>query len=217
MKNILLLLAHADDECLGCGGYVQKLVADGHQVRLVVVSDGVVAMRKTGSTDSDDVDNRSALAVACGILGIADFMQLGFKDQQFEQYPIAEIANAAHQAANNPDLIITHSEKDLNNDHRIVNMVAKIVGRPRTKPISVLTCEIPSVATWNGTPFQPNFYVNIAKEIAGKIAAFAAYTHENKTFPDPFSAEGLRVLAQMRGMESGYAFAEAFEVLRWNA
>lgn len=206
--RVTLLLAHADDETLGAGGTVQKLLGLGHAVRLVVVSDGVVAMRGAGN------DNRSALAEACGLLGIQELTCLEVRDQQFDQYPVSEIANRASQALGDPDLIITHTDTDLNRDHRIVNEVAKILGRPRKRPVSILGCEIPCVSTWNGKAFRPQLYVDISAQLETKIAAFSCYTNEVRTFPDAYSPEGLRAMAQFRGIESGYAAAEAFEVIR---
>ena len=207
--DILLLLAHADDETLGAGGTIQKMLAKGHHVRLIIVSDGVVAMRDNQS------DNRQALGQACEILGITEKICLGFKDQQFETYPIAEIANQVFRIMGQPDLIITHSEKDLNQDHRIVNEVAKIVARPRGKQISILACEIPFVAAWNQQAFQPQLFVDITDFLDTKIKAFEVYQNELRHFPDPYSREGLKTLARYRGMEAGYKAAEGFEVIRW--
>jgi LmbE family N-acetylglucosaminyl deacetylase len=187
---------------------VQKLLGRGHAVRLVLVSDGVVAMRGAGN------DNRPALAAACAILGITDCICLGFRDQQFDQYPVAEIANRASQVIGAPDLIITHTGTDLNRDHRIVNEVAKILGRPRQRPVSILGCEIPCVSTWNGKAFRPQLYVDISEQLETKIAAFSCYVNELRTFPDAYSPEGLRTMAKFRGMEAGCAAAEAFEVIR---
>ena len=195
--NVTLLLAHADDETLGAGGTVQKLLARGHAVRLVVVSDGVVAMRGAGN------DNRAALAQACAMLGIGDYTCLGFRDQQFDQYPVAEIANRAAAALGEPDLIITHTDTDLNRDHRIVNEVAKILGRPRKRPVSILGCEIPCVSAWNGEAFRPQLYVDISAQLEPKIAAFSCYANEVKTFPDAYSPEGLRAMGQFRAGEAG--------------
>lgn len=206
--EVLLIMAHADDETLGAGGTVQKLTRQGHQVRLLVVSDGVVAMR------DDNSDNREALKNACGILGIDDFQTLDFKDQRFDTYPVAEIANAIGKGMNSPDLIITHSAKDLNADHRIVHEAVKIVARPRSRKINILACEIPFVAAWNQHAFQPQVFVNIAPYLETKIRAFEAYGNELKTFPDPYSSEGIRTIARFRGMESGYEAAEGFEVIR---
>jgi LmbE family N-acetylglucosaminyl deacetylase len=204
----LILLAHADDETLGAGGLIQKLLARGHEVQLRIVSEGVVALRGQPS------DNRQALAEACKLLGVSDWQSLGFADQQFERAGVAEIARAAAASIEPPDLIVSHSASDLNQDHRITAEAARILGRPRGRQVSLLACEIPCVAAWNGNAFRPGFYVDIAPFLETKIAAFSLYTDENRAFPDPYSPEGLRTLARFRGMESGLEAAEAFEVLR---
>jgi len=211
--QILLLLAHADDESLGAGGAIQKWLSEGHQIQLIIVSDGVVGMREGGA------NNRDALFAACKKLGIKEVDTLDFPDQQFEMHPIAAIANKAGQAiSQTPDLIVTHSDKDLNQDHRITAEVAKIIGRPRGKQTSIIACEIPSVATWNGQRFAPQLYVPLtAAQLQTKIEAFACYQNEVREFPDPYSAKGLEVMAQFRGQESGHTAAEAFEVIRWYA
>lgn len=209
--RVLVWLAHADDETLGAGGTIPQLLAVGHQLQLIVASQGVVDLREQAA------DNRGPLAQACARLGIEHWTTLGLPDQRFEQHPIAEITQRVQaELALAPDLIITHSARDLNRDHRIVAEVARILGRPRQQPVSILACEIPCVSLWNGQPFAPNFFVPLTEEgLATKIEAFGYYTAENRTFPDPYSAEGLRTLARQRGMESGYPAAEAFEIVRW--
>lgn len=211
--QILLLLAHADDESLGAGGAIQKWLAEGHQIQLLIVSDGIVGMRQGAA------DNRAPLQEACQLLGIRDVQTLDFPDQQFELQTVAAIANkASHAIHTPPDLIVTHSAKDLNQDHRITAEVAKIIGRPRGRQVSILGCEIPSVATWNGQPFAPQLYVSLTEvQLQKKIEAFACYQNETRTFPDPYSAKGLEVMARFRGQESGNQAAEAFEVIRWYA
>lgn len=209
--QILLLLAHADDETLGAGGAVQRFLAEGHQVQLLIVSDGVVAMRNA------DADNRGALVAACEILGIRNWQCLDFPDQRFETVPVAEIANRVSREMLAPDLIISHADTDLNRDHRIVAEVAKIVGRPRHRSVSLLACEIPAVSRWNGQSFAPNFYLALTEEqLERKIDAFRVYRNEIRHFPDPYSDEGLENLARFRGQESGNNAAEAFRVIRWH-
>lgn len=209
--QVLLLLAHADDETLGAGGAVQRFLAEGHEVQLLIVSDGVVAMREGGG------DNRDALGSACGLLGISDWTCLDFPDQRFETFPVAEMANRVSQQMKPADLIITHADTDLNQDHRIVSEVAKIVGRPRGRATSILACEIPAVSRWNGKSFSPNFYLSLTEaQLETKIKAFQHYQNEIRHFPDPYSEEGLRNLARFRGQESGAQAAEAFRVIRWH-
>ena len=60
---------------------------------------------------------------------------LGYKDQNFETYPISKIANSLINHNFNRDLIVTHSKSELNNDHRITLEVAKIIARPQKKNV----------------------------------------------------------------------------------
>lgn len=208
MRNVMVLMAHADDETLGAGGYLPLLVARGHRVTVVYAADGVVTAR--GVHD----DNRNDAERACEVLGVNDVRFLGFKDQRFDTYAIADIAGAAMDLGLEPDLIISHCDHDLNRDHRIVAEVARIVGRPKIKPVNILGCEIPNTSAWNSRPFPANYYVDITETIDTKIEAFCCYRNELQEFPHPWSKRGLRVLAEFRGMEAGFHCAEAFQVVR---
>lgn len=204
----LVLVAHADDETLGCGGTIPRLLRSGWRVDVVILSDGIIRTR-------DQVqDNRGDAAAACAVLGLGAPTFLGFEDQKFDAVPIADLANAVAGLGLEPDLILTHAETDLNFDHRITCQVAKIVGRPKRKPIAILGCEIPNTTFWNGVPFAANYYVDISADLDTKIEAFARYSNELQPYPHPWSREGLRLLAQYHGMQAGLPFAEAFVVIR---
>lgn len=207
MKEALILVAHADDETLGAGGTISKLVESDWIVSVVILSD-------TKTYGRAGVENRSGAEAACEILGVHELQFLDIPDQKFDSVPMAELANSVAQLKLTPDLIITNSSADLNLDHRLVCDVAKIIGRPRQKPVSLLECEIPNTSFWNGTPFPANFYVDISDHIDRKIEAFKQYKHEISKFPDPWSERGLRLLAEYHGMQSGIRYAEAFTVIR---
>jgi LmbE family N-acetylglucosaminyl deacetylase len=204
----LVLVAHADDETLGCGGTIRKLVSKGWDVRVVILSNGVLDVR--GRIE----DNREDAAKACALLGVGVPVFLGFADQKFDQAPLAEMAVAVSRLGYTPDLILTHAATDLNLDHRLACDVAKIVGRPMAKPVSILGCEIPGTSAWNGAPFPANYFVDISSEFATKVAAFSQYANELQDFPHPCSAKGLRLLAEYHGMQCGFPQAEAFTVIR---
>lgn len=207
-RRALVLVAHADDETLGVGGTLQKLVKTGWSVSVAIVSDGIVRVRGVNQ------DNRPGAHAACRRLGIAPPAFLGFKDQKFDLEAVADLANAAAGLGVEPDLVISHVDSDLNADHRITGEVAKILARPKKKPVSLLACEIPSASFWAGQPFHADYYVDITDELETKIEAFACYEHELQEYPHPWSREGLRLLAQYHGMQSGFRFAEAFKVIR---
>jgi LmbE family N-acetylglucosaminyl deacetylase len=148
------------------------------------------------------------------VLGAGAPRFLGFADQRFDTVPMADLANAVGQLGLAPDLILTHVDTDLNRDHRLVCEVAKIIGRPRAKPVSILGCEIPSTTFWAGEPFRGNYYVDITAELAKKIEAFRCYEHEIAAYPHPWSPEGLDLLARYHGMQAGLGAAEAFQIIR---
>ncbi len=175
-----------------------------------------VAILSTATLDtrSSVQDNRPGALAACKLLGVPEPKLLGFPDQKFDTIAIADAANAVLSLGYQPDLIITHTETDLNFDHKVTAQVAKIVGRPKKKPVSILGCEIPNTSFWNGQPFPANFYVDISKEIDRKIQAFALYENELQCFPHPWSEKGLRLLAEYHGMQCGFPYAEAFCVIR---
>ena len=204
----LVLVAHADDETLGVGGTMQKLVKQGWKVQVVILSNGLLDGR--GKIE----DNRAGAFAACKLLGVSEPKFMGFADQKFDRIAMADLSGAILALGLEPDLIITHSETDLNLDHRLTCQAAKIVGRPKKKPVSILACEIPNTSFWNAQPFPANYYVDITEEIDNKIAAFAQYENELQPYPHPWSKRGLRLLAEYHGMQAGFVFAEAFHTIR---
>jgi N-acetylglucosamine malate deacetylase 1 len=209
MMKAMILVAHADDETLGAGGLIQKLVGLHWEISVVILSDGKITVR--GSVQ----DNRDDAATACRRLGLEKPpVFLDFPDQKFDAVPIADLAGAVMTLGLEPDLIVTHVDTDLNLDHRLTCDVAKIVGRPKRKPVAIIGCEIPGTSFWNGQIFPANYFVDISNEIERKIETFAAYRNELQLYPHPWSKEGLRLLAQYHGMQCGCPYAEAFHIIR---
>ena len=207
MKAVVLV-AHADDETLGAGGTIAKLVETGWGVEVVILSDGLLTVRGVQQ------DNRADAVAACQCLGVAGPRFMGFPDQKFDTVPMADLAGAVGALSLQPDLVITHVDTDLNMDHRLTCEVAKIVSRPKVKPCSLLGCEVPNTTFWNGQPFAANYYVDITDYLDTKIEAFVRYRNECQPFPHPWSKDGLRLLARYHGMQAGFAAAEAFFVIR---
>lgn len=204
----LALVAHADDETLGAGATLAKLRQAGWRVEVVILADGIVTARGRRQ------DNRPAALAAAAVLGIDPPRFMGFPDQRFDTVAMADLAGAVAALALEPDLVITHAPSDLNRDHRLACEVAKIIARPRRKPVSLLGCEVPNTTFWNAQPFSANYYVDVSATLERKVQAFQKYEHELRSYPDPWSPEGLRLLAQYHGMQCGVAMAEAFVVMR---
>lgn len=208
-RQVMVLMAHADDETLGCGGTISKLAACGWDIRTVILSAGIVTTR--GAVGHD---NREHAAQACSVLGVSEPVFLHFEDQKFDAYPVAELCSEVQALDMQPDLIFSHVGTDLNSDHRIVSDIAKIIGRPRKKPVTILGCEIPATSFWNARTFHGDLFVDISDTLDEKILAFACYVNEIQESPGPWSKDGLKLLARYHGMQSGLPAAEAFVVYR---
>ena len=56
MKNVLIVVAHPDDELLGVGGTVRRLVNEGVCVRAVILAEGLTSRgNKRGDTDQSEL------------------------------------------------------------------------------------------------------------------------------------------------------------------
>tara|TARA_Y100001968_G_C18951644_1_gene523524 strand:- start:245 stop:538 length:294 start_codon:yes stop_codon:yes gene_type:complete len=87
---------------------------------------------------------------------------------------------------------------------------------PGNKNLSIYTFEVLTSTEWSFTDsFIPNTYISLSeKNINQKWKALSLYESEVKAYPYPRSAEGIKALAQIRGMQSGVKYAESFTLVR---
>ena len=113
--------------------------------------------------------------------------------------------------------MITHSDNDVNLDHRTVYQASLQSTRPtnKNKIKCLLAFEILSSTEWKFKKiFEPNYFYCIDKTIKKKIKALKRYKSEIKKFPHPRSEEGVKTLAKYRGIQSHNKFSEAFKIIR---
>ena len=60
-ESIMVIAAHADDEALGCGGTMARLAAEGAQIQVVFMADGVFSRE---SSTKNQQNQRKAAANA---------------------------------------------------------------------------------------------------------------------------------------------------------
>ncbi len=137
-------------------------------------------------------------------------------DQAFESVGYLNINKRIESAIQNykPDIIYTHNAKDLNLDHQIVHRAVLTACRSKEVP-EIYAFEVLSSSEWNyGRVFAPNVFVDITETLAAKIEALKCYDGEMRVFPHPRSLDGVDCQAKIRGMQSGFRAAEAFELVR---
>ncbi|MHC4397443.1 MAG: PIG-L deacetylase family protein [Planctomycetota bacterium] len=199
---VVVYVAHVDDDALYMGGTIAKL-SKKHEVRIVYANNGVVVHGRKGG----GMDYRHEARKISTRLGVAGFHFLNIPTMEFETYGQLELNKRFEKLGYKPDLILTHSEHDINEDHRIVFKSAQIQARCTEKSVRLLCCE----------PLQnPNFFVRLSKKaFRHKIAVLKEIDCEMRNFPHPRSYTSIEALAFVRGATCGCEYAEAFEVKRW--
>ncbi|MFN7973933.1 MAG: PIG-L deacetylase family protein [Acidobacteriota bacterium] len=212
--NILIVAPHADDEVLGCGGMIARRRREGHDVRVVVASNGDVT--RLGVPKASAAARMTQMQEAAQILGIAvpDVLFPG-AENKLDSVPILDVVSRLDQVVVQTDwdqVFIPYPSH--HQDHRVVHDACLSALRPRGRrgPCLIALYEYAYVGA---TPLPGGrYYVDVTDTFETKRAAFAAYATEACAAPHPLSFEAMETLARMRGIEAGAALAELFYVLK---
>ena len=200
--NILVIVAHPDDEVLACGGTVRKLANEGQDITIAILGEGITSRYKAR------VDAKAPLLEdlhACAervarMLGARRFIHKNLPDNRFDTLPTLDVVKVIEEILEQvrPHTIYTHHAGDLNVDHRVVHRAVLTATRPIAGDIvrEIYSCEIASSTEWSFQRFEPMFRPNVFVDISAtldiKLAAMEAYTSEARAFPHPRSPEALR-------------------------
>ena len=209
--KVLVIACHPDDEVIGCGGVIQKHVENGDSVEVLIMTvapspewTNEYRLNKIQEQLKVDVllgiDKRHILPLETLSLNTLDRGRLN----AMIQYEIENIS---------PNIIYTHFNHELNEEHNIVSM-GTLVGSRIPCKATIYMYETPS-GRYSRIPFKPNYYVELRSELlAKKMHCFEIYGSEVKDAPHPRSIEGIRTLTEYRGQEVGLEYAEAFIQVR---
>lgn len=218
IARALILAPHPDDEVLGCGGTIARIVAEGGQVDVAIVTRG-----RPPRFDEAQADRvRAEAEQAHRRLGVARSHFLDLPAAELDVIPRADLNHAigAVVEAVRPDALFVPFLGDVHIDHQLVFEAALVAARPRggDYPRCVLAYETVSETNWSAPTlsptFQPNIFVDISDHLETKLAAFALFASQCRPAPDERSLETLRALAVIRGSTVTLPAAEAFMLIR---
>lgn len=222
MRKVLSILAHPDDEVLGCGGTIARLSKKGNEMYVLILGEGITSrdnIRDKQKRKSEILALRKQAEKANKLLGIKKIFFYDFPDNRFDTIPFLDIVKVIEKIKNQikPEIIFTHYEKDLNIDHQITYKAVITATRPLEKENvkEIYSFEIPSSTEWSyPLSFSPNMFYDISETIDVKIKALKEYKSELKKYPYPRSLEGVELTAKNWGMKVGLNYAEAFKIVR---
>lgn len=218
--NVLIVAPHCDDAEIGCGGYIARLVAGGHTVKVLVVTSGMYS----NHTDSDylggDANRIEEFTKSMTFLGAASSIMLLGYDSALNMYPTGMLVNNIEQCLDEckPHEFI-FALPSFHQDHRIVYDACVAAVRPTKKYPNlhtILAYEYPLSIWGEGMDFGSNgLYVHTTEHHNTKLEALSFYKSQIANNSEcPLSLDSITTLAKKRGFESGAIYAEFFHVLK---
>lgn len=209
--RVLVFAPHNDDEILGVGGTIARLVKEGNEVYVCEYTSG-----KMKDTLQAEAKNAHAL--------------LGVKKTFFLNLPVCELRNMNQADINKavmevvkevkPNIAFIPHKGDMHIDHAEVVESAMVALRPVSCPDikKIYVYETLSETEWNvpsvDNAFVPNAWFDITDYLETKVAAMKCYESQLQQFPNPRSEKAIRALAAYRGATMCLNYAESFMLIR---
>lgn len=221
MKNkVLVVVAHADDEVIGCGGTLTKHKNAGDEVRIIYMTNGVGARNDINQHHA--TERLTAQQKSCQQLKVKDFYNFDYPDNNMDSTSLIEVVKSIEGVlkAYDATIIYTHHGGDLNIDHQIVHRAVMTAARPMPSSTinKILTFEVNSSTEWSneniGNSFIPNYYIDISNELAEKEQLLQCYQEEMHAYPHSRSVAAILNRNKVRGSDVGRVAAEAFMLIR---
>jgi LmbE family N-acetylglucosaminyl deacetylase len=223
----IMVVAHPDDELLGLGASMHKLILEKNvKTHVVILGEGITARsekRDVSKWEKELEIHKQNIEKARQAIGYHKTSAYDFPDNRFDTVPLLDIIKTIETEKNafTPDIIFTHHGGDINVDHRRTFEAVMTACRPMAHEIvkSIFTFETPSGTEWRASTdphhFIPNFFISLNEEnLDAKIAGIEAYEFEKRIYPHPRSPRALTIQAQRWGISIGEPLAEAFSLVR---
>ncbi|MFC1623830.1 PIG-L deacetylase family protein [Candidatus Omnitrophota bacterium] len=205
--NVLAIGAHFDDIELGCGGTLAKHKAGGDRVISQVVThskyhnhDGILMREKEKAFREGEK--------AAGIIG-CELICNNYETKQVRfGYELIEDINRVIDN-NKIDLIYTHWDHDIHQDHQAIGKASLAAGRK----VNRLLMYQSNLYT-NTTSFVANYFVDISDFIEVKKKSIMAHKTEVKKFGSEWVDFWINEAAN-NGKKFSVKYAESFQLVKF--
>jgi len=216
--KILVVVAHPDDEIIGCGGTIARHIKAGDSVYVCIIAEGCSAryadenmqLYNIQKLEEEKKKRTEGAKKAAKILGIKNVYLHDLPNQRLDTVPILTINKIIEKHVNKikPDIVYTHTFHDTNKDHRIVYESTYIASR-RVKQLR--TFETIYSTT---DDFKPNLFIDIYDVYDLKQKALKCYAGEIQIHSNVRTYQGIRAMSMARAANINMKKVEAFEIIR---
>lgn len=158
--SALVFAPHQDDETLGCGGTIRRMVEAGAAVRVVFMADGSTSHAHLINGQTLAEMRRAEAREACTVLGLdpdTDVIDLGLPEAQLHNYEADIVRRVADLLARwQPQAIFVPYRHDVHPDHVVTNRTVRAALRLWAQRAGqrVTVYEYP-IWYWNHWPWMP--------------------------------------------------------------
>lgn len=226
-KKIMVVVAHPDDELLGLGATMHRLINEYNvKTHVVILGEGITSRsqkRDPALWEKELATHKMNIKNAQAAIGYESVKTHDFPDNRFDTVALLDIIKVIEKEKESfkPDIIFTHHGGDVNIDHQRTFEAVITACRPMAQESvkTIFSFETPSGTEWRASTdprhFIPNFFFSVsAKNLDAKIIGMECYEFERRSYPHPRSPEALRIQAQRWGVTVGCELAEAFCLVR---
>ena len=218
--DVLAIVAHPDDETLGCGGTLLRHAQRGDRVSWLIAT---VCHEPQWSASLIERKAQEVDAVAAAY-GVHKLFKLGLPNAQLDAVPFAKLMDgiAAAVIAVRPEVVYVVHSGDVHTDHQLVHSATMCV----LKPFHMKKHGVRRILSWetlsstDAAPprldraFVPNVFHDISDHLERKLEVMDLYASEVHAGAMPRSLDALRALARVRGAAIDVTYAEAFMLVR---
>lgn len=218
-QQVLVVAAHPDDETLGCGGTIARLVADGVDVHVLAVT---VRAAPMWGAESTPITRLREFRVACDALGVmrravAWVDHTGTLDIAARPRAVVELIERHEQVslrAVRPDALLIPAAGGFHQDHQVVHRAAfaaaRVHGRgPQHTPPLVLGFR--GVEDhWSACTEPWWCHVDTSEHWASKEDALRCYASQLRGEGHPRCVDHIRTVDAAAGGVLGWRYAESF-------
>jgi LmbE family N-acetylglucosaminyl deacetylase len=218
--DVLAIVAHPDDETLGCGGTLLRHAQRGDRVSWLIAT---VCHEPQWSAPLIERKAQEVQAVA-EAYGVRHLYKLGLPNAQLDTVPFGKLMDgiAGAVAEVRPEVVYVVHAGDVHTDHQLVHSATLCV----LKPFHMRRLGVRRILSWetlsstDAAPprleraFVPNVFHDVSEQIERKLQVMDLYQSEVQQGSMPRSVEALRALARVRGAAIDVPYAEAFMLVR---
>jgi LmbE family N-acetylglucosaminyl deacetylase len=223
IQSVVAVEPHPDDVEILCCGTLLKLREKGTRITIVCLTNGDKGSGHDPEALHEEVAAmrfREASQVANEIG--AEFINLGAEDEYL--FDTAEMRNSLASVFRRSmaDVVLAPSPNDYQSDHTIASEIAfqaaHLAALPQLRIKEAALLRAPAMYYYDtvlGLDFQPSFYIDITDVIDRKKALARLHASQMASMTSQSGwdlVEGIEVLGRMRGVQSGVAYAEAFQI-----